>query len=67
MKKIKATHLFSLIAAIAALTFTACSDSDVGDDLEDAADEAGDAAENAADETKEAAEDAADNIKDATN
>ncbi|MBC2606481.1 hypothetical protein [Pelagicoccus albus] len=67
MKKFKLTHLLSLFTVVAALGLTACSDSEVGDDMEKAADEAGDAAEKMADEAKDAADEAADGIKDLTN
>lgn len=59
--------LASLFAAASLFALTGCSDSDVGDDLEDAADEVKDASKDAAEEVKEAAEEVADGVKDATN
>ncbi|MDQ8187641.1 hypothetical protein [Pelagicoccus sp. SDUM812002] len=61
------TLLTSLFASAFIFALAGCSDNDVGDDLEDAADEAKDATEELADEAKEAGEDIADGVKDATN
>lgn len=65
--KIK-TLLAALFTSASLLAFAGCSsDSDVGDSLEEAADEAKDATKDAAEEVKEAGEEIADGVKDATN
>lgn len=61
------TLIAALLSFAALFALAGCGDSEVGDDLEDAADEVMDAGEEVGEEVKEAGEELADEVKDATN
>ncbi|MDQ8181748.1 hypothetical protein [Pelagicoccus sp. SDUM812005] len=67
MKNTIKALLASLLASASLFAFVGCSDSEVGDNLEEAADEVKEAGKEAGDELKEAGDEIADGVKDATN